>query len=254
MTAYGFIATMRSESTASASSAATWPRELLAVAQRPSRDEPIAPEEPAERQEAAVHDQRDDRPLRSGRQLRRKRPSRARCPRSEEREELEEQHGEEPEQQPRAVAPQRRSERNVSPAQVREQVDDHRQRGKHGGDEDQYDRPAADDAPAEVDVARRPFRELDVVVERLERRLAPAPDSGQPCAVQAIRRVAEGRRRAVAAGGERDGRDPVCNERRLLVQAEWEGQVEQLRERARPGRLHAGLLGQPGRRRANEHR
>ena len=59
MTAYGFIATIRSESTASASSAATWPESSSPSPERPSRDEPVAPEEPAERQKAAVHDQRE---------------------------------------------------------------------------------------------------------------------------------------------------------------------------------------------------
>ena len=206
MTANGFSATMRNESTASASSAATWP-DSSSSRRRPSRHEPIAREEPAERQEAAVHDQPDTGHSRSGRQLRRKRPSRPVAPRSEEREELEQQHGEEPEQQPAAVAPQRRRERNVSPAAVREQVDDTASDGQHGGDEHELDRPAADDAPAEVDVARRPFRELDVLVERPEQRLAASARSGRAVRCpgdQACRRTqaAGGRRR-----GERDGRD-----------------------------------------------
>ena len=79
--------------------------------------------------------------------------------------------------------------------------------------EDQDDRPAPDGPRAEVDVARGAFGQLDVVVERFEERLARAPDSGQPCAVEAVRSVAEGRRRAVAARGERDRPRPRARRR-----------------------------------------
>ena len=115
--------------------------------------------------------------------------------------------------------------------------------GSSAADEHELDRPAADDPAAEVDVARRPGRERDALLERVEHVLRGAADLAERGSrLQALRRVADARSCGPVAGGrDRDRRDAAGDERRLLVEAEREAEIDELAERARPPRLGAGL-------------
>ena len=78
------------------------------------------------------------------------------------------------------------------------------------------------------------MRELEPLVERAEQLLRRAADLAEPGGAQRARCVAYAARRPVAAGRQRDGGDALGQERRLLVEAERKGEVEQLAESARP--------------------
>ena len=56
--------------------------------------------------------------------------------------------------------------------------------GIRSAGEQQLDRPAADDARAGPDVARRPLGQLEALVERAEQLLRGAPESCEVCAVE----------------------------------------------------------------------
>ena len=229
--------------------------QLLPVPEWTPRKQPVARNEPADEENARENGQSDDRPVRSGRELRRQRPRGARLPGTEVDEGLEEQRGEKPEEKPAPVAPQRGSERDVPPPQPCEEVDDDGEAGQERREEDEHDGPAADGARAEVDIgARCPPR-------------ARPPSSREPSSAwldrpMPVRRLAlsrcmvspNGRRRAIAGRREGDRCDVAADERRLLVQAQRKGEVEELRESARASSRGAGLLRELARRRCERAR
>ena len=57
-----------------------------------------------------------------------------------------------------------------------------------------------------------------------------------------VRRVVERKRRPVAGGRERDRRNPAGDERRLLVEAERESEIEQLVDETGVSDNGSGLL------------
>ena len=122
-------------------------------------------------------------------------------------------------------------------------ADEERQERSH---QHELDRPAADDPIAEPDVARRALGELEPRVERAEQVLRGAADDAELAQPQQLRLVGECLGRTAAGGRDRDRRDPVADERRLLVEAEREGEVDQLRKAARSAGDRARLLLEPG--------
>ena len=217
--------------------------ELLGVGDGSPRQQPVAPDEPADGEEGSVDGQADSRPLRPGRQLRREWPARTRLPDPEEREELEEHRCVEPERKPAAIAAEGRGERDVSPPKPGEEVDDHRQARQRGRNEDEDDGPAADNALAEVDIGRCALGELDLVVKGLEQGLARAPERCELSFGEVFRRVCEGRRRPVSGRRDGDSSDPAIDERRLFVEAQREAEIEELSQCTWSLRLHSRLLG-----------
>src|SRR4029079_4522928 len=114
-----------------------------------------------------------------------------------------------------------------------EQVDRGRQEGQEAGDEDELDRPAADDPRAEVDVAPPAGREGDALLERVDRVLGRPSDLAEPPGADAGGAVAEPVRRPVVRGGDRHRRDAAADEGRLGEPAVREAEVDQLAEPAR---------------------
>ena len=90
--------------------------------------------------------------------------------------------------------------------------------------------------------ARRSLRQFETLVERADELLGRAPEPGQPGRVERRCPVGERRGRALAGGGQRDGRDAARDERPLFVESEREAQVDQLLHRPGALRLHARLL------------
>ena len=78
--------------------------------------------------------------------------------------------------------------------------------------------------------------------------------SADVLAIEPLRRVAERGRRAVSRCRHRHRGEATADKRRLLVEAEREGEVGELSERARPSRPGAGLLGDSRGRGLDEHR
>ena len=98
----------------------------------------------------------------------RRRPRRALGPNPEDREQEEDRPAPEPEPEPAAVAPQCGRDRQAPPAATGEQIDDRCEVRQERGDEDELDGPPADDARAEIDVARGSLREVEPLVECIE--------------------------------------------------------------------------------------
>ena len=229
-------------------------RHLLARADPPPREQPVAGHEPGRSARDEEAEDRHDRPVgRDGARWRR-RDSGAARPRAREREELEEAADEEPEAEAAQVAPQRGRERDPAPPATGEEVDGGGEERKERRDQHELDRPAAHDARAKVDVRRGALRQVEPLVERAEELLRRAAELGETDPVEVLRRVAEGGRRPVARARERDRRDAAVDERRLLVEAEREREVDELAERARPARTRTGLLEDAQRRGLDERR
>ena len=134
----------------------------------------------------------------------------------------------------------------MPPAAAGEEVDSGRKERQQCGDEDELERPAVQKPGSEVDVGLRAARDLGGLVERAEERLRGKAELAEPVAAQGRERVALGRRRPAGARRDRDRRDPARDERGLLVEAEREGEVEELREGARVRRRNAGLCSDGG--------
>ena len=79
----------------------------------------------------------------------------------------------------------------MSPPAAREQVDGGDEEGQQRRDQHELDRPAPDDAIPEPDVARRPLRELEPLVERAEQLLRGAADRPEPLHVERLGHVGE---------------------------------------------------------------
>src|SRR5439155_2298207 len=102
------------------------------------------------------------------------------------------------EREPAAVRTQRWCESDVPPPATGEQVDRRCQERQQTGDEDQLDRPAADEARAEVEVGGCPLRELEALVQGPERVLRCAADLSELVCTQPVSRVADRIGRVVA--------------------------------------------------------
>ena len=150
-----------------------------------------------------------------------------------------------PEREARPVAPERRRERDPAPPAAGEEVDCGEQERQERDDQDELHRPSLDDARVEVEVGRRVPRERDSLVERAEQRLRSSTDLPDARVVQAFERVGLRSGWARAGGGEAERRNACADERRLLVEAEREGEVDQLAGRARAPRLRSGPLEDP---------
>ena len=158
------------------------PRERLLERHRPAWDQALAADEPAGEQQRC----RAARPRRptAGRAPQRPAAAGAARPRRTTpilRRDEEQQARVAPEEQPAAQAAHRRRERDPPPPAAREQVDRADREGQQRGEQHELDRPAADEARADVDVARRTLLELEAGVERADRLCAARPSSSSRC-------------------------------------------------------------------------
>src|SRR5581483_3768813 len=131
-----------------------------------------------------------------------------------------------------------------APPAAREEVDGRCEIRQEHPDEHELDRPAAHDPAAEVDVARRPGREGDPLLQRVEDVLGGATDLQEAADVERRGDIGAAASRPVAAGRDRDRGHAAADERRLLVAAVREAEIDELAERARPRRIGAGLRGE----------
>ena len=142
-----------------------------------------------------------------------------------------------PEAEAAAVAAQGRGDADPPAPAAGEEVDSCDEERKERGDEHDLDRPASDDAAAQIDVARRAGGQCDSLLEGVDDVLGRAPDLAEPRPVEPARPVADPARRPVGGRRDRHRRDAARNERRLLVRAEREAEVDELPERTRPERI-----------------
>src|SRR5581483_12510735 len=144
-----------------------------------------------------------------------------------------------PEGEAAAVAAQRRRDLDPPPAAAREEVDRRDDERQQGGDEDDLERPAANEPLAEVEVAGGPLREGDALLHRGDRVLRRSSDLAEARHVETLARGSLAARRPISGGGDRHRGDAAADERRLLVGAEREAEVDQLPQPARPRRVGA---------------
>ncbi len=134
-----------------------------------------------------------------------------------------------------------------------DRADQERQERSH---QDELDRPAADDAGAEVDVARRSLGELEAGVERSDQVLRRAAELRERLHVERV--VVSGRRESLGRPFRQcrqgQGRNAARHERALLVEREREPEIEQLADGRVPGGFRARLLENAERRRSDEGR
>src|SRR4051794_34110035 len=210
------------------------PRELLLGPKGPARQEPVARDEPARAEEEGEDDQGAHRPRDA---VECRRPRDTASPGAGEREDPEDDARPEPEGEPAPVAPKGGGNADPPPAAAREEVDGRREIREQCPDEQELDRPAADDAGAEVDVARRPGCERDPLLHRVDGSLRGPPDLAEAVHPKPGSVVAETRARPVAARRDGDRGDAAGDERRLLVSRVREREVDELPEGARPAGL-----------------
>ena len=129
-------------------------------------------------------------------------------------------------------APPAAPKRDPVPAAERVQIDDRERERHEQRDQDELDRPAAHDPPADPDVARRARGRARGPSSEPSSCWAAAPSWPSRVRVEARMRVAEGGRWAVAARRDRHRRDSGGDERALLVERVREGEVDQLAEEA----------------------
>ena len=143
----------------------------------------------------------------------------------------------------------------MPPPAAGEEIDGRDHERQEGRDQDELDRPAANHAGAEIDVARRPLHELRTLVERSQKLLRAASDLRQAPAFDPLRRVGESNGAPVARGRQRHRAQAASEDGALFVERERKGEVEQLGESPRRSGqrprlfLHAGgsCLDQAGR-------
>ena len=152
-------------------------------------------------------------------------------------------------------AAERAQKRDVPPPAPREEIDRGDDHGDEQRDEQELERPAADDPLADVDVGLRPLRELGRGVQAQHEVLRRAAELAEPGGRDRLDRVVVGRGRALAAGRDRDRRDPLRDERPLLVQRERKREADELGDAARNlGRLPGLVLDRRGRGREERRR
>ena len=194
MRANGFVATVSSATTAKARSAAVWPARLLLGADRAPGQEPLASDEPAGEGERTEDSEGQQGYVAGEARIGRRRSGGSVAPDSEQRECAEDDAGPEPEREPTAVAAKGWSEWDPPSPTAREEVDRSEQEGQQGRDQDELDRPAANDPGPEPDVGGGGPGQGDAFVERAEdalgcsSRLADPPDDE---GVECVRAAAE---------------------------------------------------------------
>ena len=124
----------------------------------------------------------------------------------------------------------------------RAEVHCRREEGQQAPEEDELDRPAADEARARPDIRLGPACHVGRGVERDEEGLSGPAELIEVLLVERDDGVAGCLRRPVACGAEGDGGSALANERRLAVQTEGEREIDQLREGVRPQRRRLRLL------------
>ena len=196
MSANGFVATTSNATTPSARSAAAWPASSSSgrtLRRGSSRSRATIHPSPASTASAASP------PIgqwtRRAKAVAARRPARHRAVAKSAKSAP--HHG--PESEPAAIAAERRRDADPPAAAAREEVDRRREERQQRADEHELDRPAADDAAAEIDVARRRGRERDPLLQRVDHVLRralpdlPQPRRTQPCAAVLRARSAAGR-------------------------------------------------------------
>ena len=141
---------------------------------------------------------------------------------------------EQPEGKPAAEREQRRLEADPVTAAEREEIDDRDDERHEQRDQHELDRPAPHDAVARTrrsssSSAPSSSPWLSEPSELLRR----AAHLREPRRVEPARRIAEGRRRPVARGRERDRGEPGGDDGPLLVEREREAEIDQLAEETR---------------------
>jgi hypothetical protein len=134
------------------------------------------------------------------------------------------------EKEARRMPTQRGSEGDVPPAAACEQIDGRGQEWQETAEEDELDRPSADEPLPRPDVRLGPARDVGRLVERAQERLGGSPELVHPLLVEGHERVALGIRGAGARGAQRDSRGAPADERGLAIEAERKREVDQLGE------------------------
>ncbi len=183
--AKGFVAKMSNDDNAECEQRRGLAGEPLVRADASPGDESLACDEPGCERQRSKEAQGEHRPVARCRRRRVRRSGRSARPGAEGREEVEGEAEEEPEGQPCPQAAGRGQERDPAPPAMGEEVDRHDERGQEQGEEQQFDRPAADDAIAHPDEARRSLPEVEAPVERAEELLRGATERREPAGAQA---------------------------------------------------------------------
>ena len=201
------------------------PREAFLRTDRPPRQEPGAGDDPAGPGE---QDEGDERRSRPGDVVQRRCASVAAPPEVERSEDEEEPADPGPEAESAAVAAKRGRDVDPPPAAAGEEVDRGSEKRQQHGDENDLDRPAADEPLSEEDVARGPLRKRHTLLHRIQRVLRREADQAEMPDVQSpgYSTPRLGRSRAGRCHGDRG--DPPTHERRLLVRVERECEPEEL--------------------------
>src|SRR5918911_1416032 len=140
------------------------------------------------------------------------------------------------------MAPARGRDRQPAPPAAGEEIDRRDHERQQCRDQNELDRPTPKNPGAEIDVARGSLHELRSLVESAEKLLRAATYLREAPAVDSLRCVRRAVRPAIVGRSQRYGSDAVPEDGPLLVEREREGQVEQLRERARSPRKLSRLL------------
>ena len=220
--------------------------ERLLERRRSAWNQPLSADQPAGHEQRAEHAEDDRRRLVDA-GVGRQRPWLSLRKGAEPRGDEEQQAGVSPEEQPAPQAARRRRERDPAAAAAGEQVDGADQERQQCGQQHELDRPATDDPRSEIDVARRPLRQLEPGVERADEILRRPAELAQALAAEAG--VAEALGRTVVNGGERHRGNAARHEGSLLAEREREAEIEQLPQRRGPQRLAVPTARARGRRR-----
>ncbi len=143
----------------------------------------------------------------------------------------------EPDAEPAPVAAQGGSQHELAPAEPRPEVDRRHEHGQEGDDEEELDREPAQHAAAEVHEGLGAARHLGGGVDREDERLSGASDLAEALGREG-RAVVPGWHGPARCRGQRDGGDALSQQRRLVVEADREAEIEELDERV----LVAGRL------------
>ena len=171
-----FVATTSSATMPSAEQRDGVARELLLRRHLAARHEAPPRDQPAAEDDDEHQRQREHVPVAGCRPIRGSAGARPLRPGAERGKTRENEPDEEPEEEPRAQRPRRAAEPDPLPPAQREEIDARDEERHEQRDQHELDRPAADDAVAEPDVARRALRELEPAVERAERLLGGAAE------------------------------------------------------------------------------
>ena len=169
--------------------------------------ETVARDEPPGHGEHDEKERAGDRPVTRGMTRRSERAIGSSGPEPDQCEELEDPCDPHPETEATPVAPEGWGDVDAPAPTAGEQVDRGRQKREQHRDQDELDRPAANHARTNVDVARGALGELEALVERPEEVLCRAADLAEPGDIEAVRGVARRRHGCIAARRQRNGGD-----------------------------------------------